>query len=398
MTERLYYADPYLTHFSATVLACRPERNGYHVLLDRSAFYPTSGGQPYDTGTLGGRQVLDVSVDKGGEIWHLVDGPLEPDSPVEGHVDWPRRFDHMQQHAGEHMLAGVIWHMLRGHTIGLHLGAEDSTIDVELPDGSMRVEEDVLLEIEERVNRQIQQDLPIRCWFPTPDELEAAPLRKRPAVSDHIRLIQVGDVECVACGGTHPSSSGQIGLLKILDARPSRGKMRVRFVCGMRAFRQFQKSHALLDQAARVLSTAMENLPGAVKALNDRLHEAERALRAQRLSLALQDAPALMENALTLAAGSRLIAHVAEGLDRDGLVELARYLTGQGFITLLANAKEEGAALLFSAPEGTPADMGRLLSACVKPLGGKGGGKPDFAQGAGPGEQVLKAAMAHLTA
>lgn len=398
MTERLYYADPYLTHFTATVLECRPEGDDCHVLLDRSAFYPTSGGQPYDTGTLGGRQILDVTVDKEGEIWHLVDGPLELNSPVEGRVDWPRRFDHMQQHAGEHMLAGVIWHRLQGHTIGLHLGAEDSTIDVQLPDGSMRVEEDILFEIEETVNRQIQQNLPIRCWFPTPEELEAAPLRKRPAVSDHIRLIQVGDVECVACGGTHPSSSGQIGLLKILDARPSRGKMRVRFVCGMRAFRQFQKSHALLDQAARVLSTAMENLPGAVKALNDRLHEAERALKAQRLSLALQDAPALMENALTLPAGGRLIAHAAEGLDRDGLVELARHLTGHGFISLLANAKEEGAALLFAAPEGTPADMGRLLAGCAKPLGGKGGGKPGFAQGAGPGEQVLKAAVAHLTA
>ena len=296
--------------------------------MDRSAFYPTSGGQPYDTGTLGGRQILDVTVDKEGEIWHLVDGPLELNSPVEGRVDWPRRFDHMQQHAGEHMLAGVIWHRLQGYTIGLHLGAEDSTIDVQLPDGSMRVEEDILFEIEETVNRQIQQNLPIRCWFPTPEELEAAPLRKRPAVSDHIRLIQVGDVECVACGGTHPSSSGQIGLLKILDARPSRGKMRVRFVCGMRAFMQFQKSHALLDQAARVLSTAMENLPGAVKALNDRLHEAERALKAQRLSLALQDAPALMENA-DPARGKRLIA-TRRRLDQDGLVELAPYLTDRG--------------------------------------------------------------------
>ena len=139
MTERLYYNDAYLKEFDAAVLACEPERDAWRVRLDRSAFYPTSGGQPYDTGTLGGANIVDVYVDKDGEMWHVVDAPLAVGARVEGRIDWVRRFDHMQQHAGEHMLAGACWRHFAGHTIGLHLGRDDSSIDVELPDGRTRM-------------------------------------------------------------------------------------------------------------------------------------------------------------------------------------------------------------------------------------------------------------------
>ena len=397
MTHRLYYEDAYLTQFTATVLACEPEKDAWAVRLDRSAFYPTSGGQPYDTGDLGGARVLDVWVDEAGEVWHLTEAPLEVGVRVEGRIDWPRRFDHMQQHAGEHMLAGVIWHRLGGHTIGLHLGDRFSTIDVELPGGQMRVEPHVLAELEDTVNAQIQADLPIRCYFPTPQQLAQAPLRKPPTVREHIRLVQVGDVECVACGGTHPSSSGQIGLVKILDARPSRGKMRVSFVCGMRALRDYQQKFSSAQSAAALLSTSTEELPAAVEHALERLHQALRDLKRAQLDRALDQAAQLVEQATALPGGGQAVHCVLRGLDRDGLREVAAYLTGRGFCALLAGDEGPGAPLVFAAPPGLNLSMGRLLAQILKPLGGKGGGRPDFAQGAGPGRAALEAAMAQLT-
>ena len=168
------------------------------------------------------------------------DAPLEAGAQVEGRIDWPRRFDPHAAARREHMLAGVIWRRLGGRTIGLHWG-QLFTIDVELPGGQMRVEPQVLAELEERVNARFRRTCPSAAISPRPSSWPKRPAQA-PYGAEHIRLVQVGDVECVACGGTHPASSGQIGLVKILDARPSRGKMRVSFVCGMRALRDYQQN------------------------------------------------------------------------------------------------------------------------------------------------------------
>ena len=166
MTERLYYDNAYLTEFDGTVLACEARGGHYEVLLDRSAFYPTSGGQPFDTGRLADAKVLDVNV-ADGEVWHTVDRPLKAGDSVHGTIDWPRRFDHMQQHAGDHMIAGALHRLMGGVTIGLHVGDEVSTIDVSMPDGATRITPEALRQIEMDVNEHIQRDVPIRCWFPT---------------------------------------------------------------------------------------------------------------------------------------------------------------------------------------------------------------------------------------
>lgn len=279
MTRRLYYEDAYLIDFEARVLSCRAEGGRFLIALDRSAFYPTSGGQPHDVGTLGDARVVDVCVDEAGDVVHVTDRPLEVDAQVKGRIDWARRFDHMQQHAGDHMMAGVIHRMLDGYTVGLHVGAGDSTIDVVLPDGRMRLDEAEIREIERQVNEQIQRDLPIRCWFPDEDELLRLPLRKDPSVTGRIRVVMVGDVECVACGGTHPSSSGQLGVFKILDARPSRGKLRVSFVCGMRALSDYQLKSDAAKRAAQMFSTKVELMPDAVQRLLERAKKAEVELR-----------------------------------------------------------------------------------------------------------------------
>lgn len=226
MTERMYYDHAYLTQFDAQVIGCRPHGENYDVLLDRSAFYPTSGGQPFDTGRLGDAEVIDVNVIDG-EVWHTVTAPLTVGETVHGSIDWARRFDHMQQHAGDHMIAGALHRLMGGVTIGLHVGDEISTIDVAMPEGVTRISDEDIRRIELDVNEHIQRDVPIRCWFPDEEELKSLPLRKKPTVSEHVRIVAIGDDEMVACGGTHPSTAGQIGLVKIVSVAPARGKMRV---------------------------------------------------------------------------------------------------------------------------------------------------------------------------
>lgn len=384
MTDRLYYADPYLKSFEAEVL----EFKDGVARLDRSAFYPTSGGQPYDTGMLGGLNVLDVFTDDSGEVWHKVDGTFAPGAHVAGEIDWARRFDHMQQHAGEHMLAGKIFQRIGGFTIGLHLGAEVSTIDVELPGGVMRAPENVLDEIEDEVNRDIQRDLPIRCWFPVEEEFQTLPLRKPPTVKEHIRVVLIGDAvggECVACGGTHPSSTGQIGMVRILDARPSRGKMRVTFVCGMRAVKDARKRARAADVAATVLSVPVERLPEAVEGALTRERNAKAALLRERTAQAIRRADERIGAAVEYG-GWRVAADISEGLDANALQEMAARMTSHSrMVALLESAQPDGSSLIvFARSEGDGPHMGGLLSEAAKSLGGKGGGRPEFAQGGAP--------------
>lgn len=385
MTERLYYDEVYLKEFDATVLEARPGKAGCEIRLDRSAFYPTSGGQPYDTGTLGDTRVNDVFVDKDGEVWHVTDAALEVGARVHGCIDWERRFDHMQQHAGEHMLANAAYRHLGGYVQGLHLGTESSTIDVELPDGAMRVDDDMIRALEDDVNEKIWRDVPIRQWFPTPEELETLPLRKEPTVKEHIRIVQIGELEFVACGGTHPSSAGQIGLLKIVDARPSRGKMRLTFICGKRAYADYRTRSDVLNRTARGMSTAWEQLDTAVDSLKQKLQEAEHQLAAVRTAQAAEKLQAISQNAVEKD-GWRIVAGDVGGVDMVTLREMASKGIGQpNTVMLLAACDGENSLLAFAASPGCPWHMGKLLGEAAKANGGKGGGRPDFAQGSAKG-------------
>jgi len=390
MTERLYYDNAYLTEFDAQVLACVEKEGHFEVLLDRSAFYPTSGGQPFDTGTLGGTQVVDVNVIDG-DVWHTVTQPLPVDARVHGVIDWARRFDHMQQHAGDHMIAGALHRMMGGVTIGLHISDQISTIDVAMPEGATRISDADLRRIEQDVNEHIQQDVPIRCWFPEEDELASLPLRKKPTVSEHVRIVAIGNDEMVACGGTHPATAGQLGLVKILSATPARGKMRVAFVAGQRAMADYVRCSEAAHRAAEMLSTGVENLVAGVAALQEKLRAAEYELGRLRREQLLSQAPQLIEGAERLPDGTRLIARFVEA-DALLLRELAsKLIEHPGVIALLGVLNGDQAAYVFGRSADVPLDMGTLLRESARPHGGKGGGKPDFAQGGGCA-QILEAA------
>ena len=384
MTERLYYDDAYLWEFDGTVTAVRPgkKQGTWEVALDRSAFYPTSGGQPFDTGKLvfpgGEAGVSDVEADRGGEVWHTADREIAIGTKVHGVIDGKRRTDHMEQHGGEHMLAGAVWEKLQGITIGLHLGLEDSTIDVSLPGERTHLTEEEIRMLEDTVNERIRLDAPIRCWFPDPEELASLPLRKAPTVQEHVRIVAMGDFEMVACGGTHPSSMGRIGMLKVLSVIPAKGKARISFVCGGRAAAVFQKYMRCADKAGAALSCPVEKLSRAASDLKSRLAEAERkACRFETKDLL--ELFRREESAEDLK-GIALAAVVTEEKDaRSVAAAVSDYIAEKGKLLLLAC----GERLTFARSEDVKIDMAELIRRV-----GRGGGRPELASGAGIPECV----------
>lgn len=394
MTERLYYDNAYLMEFDAQVLECRTNGERFDVLLDRSAFYPTSGGQPFDTGMLGAARVVDVNVSDG-EVWHTVTEALSIGETVHGKIDWARRFDHMQQHAGDHMIAGALHRLMGGVTIGLHVSDEISTIDVAMPEGVTRISDEEIRRIELDVNDHIQRDAPIRCWFPTDEELETLPLRKKPTVSEHVRVVAIGDDEMVACGGTHPSSAGQIGLVKIVSVAPARGKMRVSFLAGQRALKDYFKCHDAAHAASELVSSSVESLSASVSALQEKLQAAEYELVRIRKEQLMAQADQLIDNAEKLQDGTKLVSSFVSA-DAMLLRDLVSKLIEQpGVIALMGAMNGDQAIYVFGRSADVNANMGTLLRDSAKPLGGKGGGRPDFAQGGGCA-QILDAACEML--
>ncbi len=395
MTDRLYYENSYVKAFEARVTSCRPagDGGGFFITLDRSAFYPTSGGQPHDTGHIGPASVLDVFTDSENEVIHRTDISLAAGGIVSCEIDWPRRFDHMQQHGGEHILAGSLLSLWGGYTHGLHIGTDASTIDVTMPDGRMNLTEEELTRLGALANSRLQTASPIRAWFPDQYEMASLPLRKKPSVSAHVRVVMAGDFECVACGGTHPKNTGEIGLILPLSASPARGKLRLSFLCGMRALRYIQAMMSSAKQAGAALSAPIEQIGAAA----ERLRAEQAASRAQTAALkkenAVCKAQALLSSARILPEGTRLIVSFLP--DADTMQDIAARLAEEDNVIALLAAPHEpgGERLLFARSANVARDMAALLRSC----GAKGGGRPDFAQGIAPERGSAKKAEQVLT-
>ena len=280
---RLYYSEPLLMRFHAVVRRCEALGNGsYQIALDRTAFYPTSGGQPHDTGCLFSRtgnslKVTDVYSDECGEVWHLTHEPLEAGEQVSAQIDEDRRMDLLEQHAGEHLIASAVWRFFQGVTAGLHTGTEESSIDVTLPDGRCRFTPEEMLRIETDVNQRIRRNESVHCYFVTPEEMAALPLRKQPTVKEKIRIVQYGDNEYCPCGGTHPPSAGMIGYVKLLSSYPVRGKARLTFLCGGRAVRWAEGMMNTLSELTGLLNSP----PGKLTEACGNLLNREKALQKQ---------------------------------------------------------------------------------------------------------------------
>jgi alanyl-tRNA synthetase len=371
MTLRLYYTDSYLRDFDAAIVD-RTE-GGRRVYLDRTAFYPTSGGQPHDTGTLGGSAVLDV-VDEEDRVAHLLANPLDA-TAVRGTVDWRRRFDHMQQHTGQHLLSAVL-HELFGHaTIAVHFGRESSTLDLDVPD----LEHARLVEAEARSNDIVAQNRPVEVSFE--EASEAAGLRKASAREGTLRIVTIRDLDRSACGGTHVRATGEIGPILIRKSERVKKNVRLEFVCGARAVRRARADLDLISRLAGHFSAAADELPALVEAQRTELKAAVGARRELEESLARYRARELYD-----AAGEetprRIVVHEEKG-PIEGLRPLAQAIAAMPRV-LFVGWTADPPALVVAASADSGVDAGATLRSALGSVGGRGGGNARLAQGTAP--------------
>lgn len=365
-TEKLYYADPFLKEFTATVLDCQAGKNGYTVTLDRTAFYPEGGGQPADHGTLDGAAVTDVH-EKNGVIFHNVDRAVEIGKTVSGSIDWARRFDHMQQHSGEHICSGLICGRYGCDNVGFHMGTDIVTIDF-----NADIPWEELLEIEGQANRYIQEDHPIDIQFHRGAELDAIDYRSKKPLEGDVRIVAFPGADCCACCGTHVLRSGQVGLVKFLSVQKFREGVRIELLCGQRALDYLSRTWEQAKTIGQHLSVkpvdaaaAVERLEGELSALKMRCADLEEAVFA---GIAAEQA------------GKGNVLLFQPPMKPDSVRKLADAVSKAcgGLAAVFAG---EGSHYAYALGRADGQDISAAVKALNGTLHGRGGGRNGFAQG-----------------
>jgi alanyl-tRNA synthetase len=405
VTERLYRDDPYLLEFDAVVVARRRYGERPAVVLDRTAFYAESGGQPWDIGTLGGASVVAV-IEEDGAILHVLDAEVADDR-VHGRVDGPRRLDHMQQHHGQHLLSRALVEVASARTLSFHLGAEEVTIDLD-----RHVSEDERGRAEARANEIVWQARPVSVQEVTRKEAESllageiGRLHGGPALDDRaqsrstraledagdrIRLIEVQGFDLQACGGTHPRTTAEVGVVLVVGHERYKGGSRIRFVCGHRALAAMHRRQRVLDEVGAAFSSGLEGLPEAARRTLEQLRESERRGRdlldramegeARRLLAEVEGPPVV-------------VAHAYDGWPAADLRVLAGHLLALAPCVALLGSRADKAHLVFAQSEGLPHDVPALLREALTLVGGRGGGRGNLAQGGGDRLEGLDDALA----
>jgi alanyl-tRNA synthetase len=378
MTERLYYQDSYLTEFRARVVDASPDR--LRVYLDRTAFYPTSGGQPFDTGELGGLKVVEVT-DEGDRIAHVLADAL-PETEVAGRIDRERRFDHMQQHTGQHLLSAVLLELFHTPTVSFHLGAEACTIDV-----AGALEPDQLREAERRANQTIFENRPVTISFE--DSSGDLGLRKPTEREGLVRIVSIENLDRSACGGTHVDATGEIGPILIRKLDRIRGNLRVEFLCGGRSIARARADFDALSKIARVFSSPLDETPALVDAQREKLQESERTRRRLSTELAQASGRALYGETAPGPGGiRRVLRRLEASLSEESRAE-AQSFTAAGPAIFVAFA-ENPFAILLAASSNSGVNCGEVLKRLLGPAGGRGGGNVTLAQGSLPSKAALE--------
>lgn len=375
MTYRLYYNDAYLTDFDAMLVEVADD--GRRVYLDRTAFYPTSGGQPFDTGTLGGRRVVDV-VDEETRIAHLLDAPLDARAGrLPAHVDWPRRFDHMQQHTGQHLLSAVLEDLFGWKTVSVHFGDHVSTLDVDAP----AVSHDRLVAAEDRANLLVAENRPVTVAFESAET--AVGLRKATGRTGEIRIVSIADVDRSACGGTHVRATGEIGVLLVRRSEKVKQGTRIEFVCGLRAVSRARADYDALSAIAQAVTSAVDDAAAVVHARLAAGQEAESARRRLARELDAYHARERVAAAVPDGRGVRRVVERRANGVLDDLKGLAHAVCAEPRSAFIG-AIESAGGVLVGTSEDSGLAAGSVLKAAVEAAGGRGGGSPRMAQGAVP--------------
>jgi alanyl-tRNA synthetase len=388
MTERIYYTDAYCARFDARVLEVT-EGERRHVYLDRTAFYPTSGGQPHDVGTLDSVRVVDV-IDEEGRIAHVVDGHIAGDR-VHGAIDWTRRFDHMQQHTGQHVLSALFADSLGAQTLSVHFGAQSSTLDLNVE----RLSADDLVAVERRANEIVWENRPVRVSFE--DAASAAGLRKASPRAGELRVVTIENLDRSACGGTHVRGTSEIGLVLLRRSERAKKAMRVEFLCGARALTRAHSDFAQLTRMAQSASTSIEELPAVFDSQVAALRDAESTRRRLAETLDQYRARELHDSTPTDTLGvRRALQRCANGTSLEDVRGLALAFATLPRAVFIA-ATETPAAILVAASDDSGVNAAELIRAAIVPLGGRGGGSARLAQGTVPGREALNTALSSLS-
>ncbi len=383
MSDRLYYADSYATHFEATVTEQTTHEGKPALVLNQTYFYPTSGGQPHDTGIINGLPIIDVIVrDEDAAILHVLDAPAPSlvEQTVACEINWARRFDHMQQHTGQHILTQAFIQTAEAKTVSFHLSTESVTIDLDangLSDSQIETAEKLANEI-------IQADKTVTATIREMDDQDGVRMRKLPKhiVTDGLRVVEIEGFDTTACGGTHVARTGEIGLIKIIKLEKHGDKTRLEFRCGGRALSDYGDKHQVISTLATEMNCRFPEVPENVAKLRAELKTAQTALKELREQLVEYEATKILSEA-PRPNGYALITASFDGRDAGELKLLASRLTAGGSAVVLMGTAGEKAQLIFARSADLPFNMGALLKEAAGKLGGRGGGQPTFAQGGG---------------
>ncbi len=386
MTHRHYYTDAYRREFMGTVI--ERSADGTRVYLDETAFYPTSGGQPHDVGTLGGVNVVDV-VDEDARIAHVLSAPIDAAEPrLLGRIDWARRYDHMQQHTGQHLLSAVFEDLFGAKTVSVHFGPESSTLDLD----AESLTRDQLVSAESRANELVGEARPVVVTFE--DASSAQGLRKASDRSGTLRIVSIDGVDRSACGGTHVRSTAEIGAVLIRSSEKVRKTTRVEFVCGRRALRRARRDLEALSSIAGALSASLDDAPAVVATQTERLRDADNARKKLDRDLSAYRARERYDAATPDAAGVRTIV-VRDAATIDELRALAQAAFALPKVVVVGALTSPPSVLLASS-EDSGLDAGKLLKERLAAVGGRGGGSPRLAQGSVPDATAMESVVASL--
>ncbi len=379
VTQRLYYTDSYTTTFDAELIEQVTVNGAPAALLDRTFFYPTSGGQPHDTGWMNDVPVADVIIrETDGAILHLLDRAVSP-GRVTGTINWERRFDHMQHHTGQHILSQAFIAVAGAETVGFHLGPDSVTIDLDDPAITTAVAD----RAENLANQIVTANRPVRAWFPTDAELQTLTLRKVPDVDGKFRVVAIQDFDTNACGGTHVAFTGEIGLIKVQRVEKRGDITRIEFRCGGRALSDYREKHALLMQLAADLTTGFRDIPAVVEKLREENKSLNRTVRALQTQALAYEAEQLWQTAQH-DAGVTIVVHAFEDRDVADIRQIVQHLIAHPATIVLCGAAGDKAHLIAARSDDLDHDMVVALKCGLAVLNAeRGGGRPSFAQGGG---------------
>lgn len=391
-TERLYYSDSHLIEFEARVVDKSERVSGWTaVTLDRTAFYPTGGGQPSDTGTLNGERVLECIDAEDEGVLHVIQGRgPEVGSLVRGRVDWARRLDHIQQHTGQHILSQAFVTLFNAPTKGFRVMEVSSEIDVEL----MNPTNEIIERAVELANNVIWEDRQITLKMVTPDEARQLNLRKESTREGELRLIEIDGFDLTPCGGTHAFRTGEVGLIAVRSWERAKGLTRIEFVAGTRALADYRLANKTARAVAALYSSARDDAAKLTTRMLDENKELHRRVRALEEIAARVEAGELLAGAEIKPSGSRVVTQIFDNRDAESLKHLAQALIANAStIVLLGSREKDAARLVFARSADVPGDMNVLMKSACEMLDGRGGGKPDMAQGGGKNIERLEAAI-----